>query len=359
MDVRDRRIAILIDGFRDLCHAKTAWALLRYRPSNVAALIDRQSAGRTAQDVLGAGSEIPVVARLDQAVEQYDANSLLIGTASAGGRLPERWRDIVIDAACRGLDIYAGLHTLLRDDPEIHAAAEKNDAQLFDLRHQPFDRVARGKPFPESCTRVMTIGTDCSCGKMVTAWETTECLKRRHIDARFVATGQTGILLAGTGIAVDHVRCDFLSGAAEQLVLDNSRHRVLLIEGQAGLFHPRYSAVTLGMIHGARPDAMILCHPLGRRLLRGMPDRPVPDPETIIPLYETMARLVNPAARVIAVAVSPGDSADGCLDPASVDLAQWRRPCQDLERRLGLPVCDVLLDGPDRLADTVCESLEA
>ncbi|OHB70192.1 MAG: hypothetical protein A2V70_08870, partial [Planctomycetes bacterium RBG_13_63_9] len=248
---------VLTDGHNDLHTAKTAICVIRYRPEEVVAVLDRESAGKTCGQVMGVGGEIPVVASLADAPE---ANTLLVGIAPPGGKIPAHWRRIVLEAIARKLTVISGLHDFLNDDPEFSQAAAEYGVRLIDLRDNDEHDVSSGHGLREGCLRIHTVANDCSCGKMLVAVEVSEGLRRAGVDAAFVATGQTGIMVAGSGIAIDRVISDFVSGAAEKLVLANQHHEVIVVEGQGSLFHPRYSGVTLGMLHGLMPDGLIYCY---------------------------------------------------------------------------------------------------
>jgi len=334
-----RRIVILTDGYNDPHTAKTAHCMLRYRAELVAAVLDRRTAGRTTGEVMGVGGNTPIVASLDQVPE---ADALLVGIAPPGGKIPAHWRPIVLEAIRRGLTVISGLHDSLADDGEFSQAAAARAVKLIDLRRSDHRQVAQRRGIRPECLRIHTVANDCSCGKMVTAVETTEGLKRAGIDAAFVATGQTGMLIAGGGCAVDRVIADFLSGAAEHLVLENQHHEVIVIEGQGSLFHPRYSGVTLGLLHGVMPDGLIFCYEMGRTKIAGMEQYALPPHEKAIAVYETAANLMHPC-RVIGVALNGWRFSD----------AEVADECARLEARLGLPVCDVLRHGPDKLVEAV------
>ena len=260
-----RRMIILTDGYRDPHTAKTAICVIRYRPEEVVAVLDRQGAGRTAGDWLGVGGRIPVVAALADAPE---ANALLIGIAPPGGKIPPHWRPILLEAIHRRMTVISGLHEFLADDRRVGPRPPPaRRAELVDLRRNDEHDVANRQGIRAGCLRIHTIGNDCSCGKMVAAVEVARGLVRAGVDAAFVATGQTGILVAGSGCPIDRVIADFVSGAAEKLVLANQHHEVIVVEGQGSLFHPRYSCVTLGLLHGlmpARPGPLLRDGPHGR-----------------------------------------------------------------------------------------------
>jgi len=334
-----RRLIILTEGQTDPIEAKTAVAVMRYGKDEVVALLDSTQVGKTAQQLLGVGGDIPIVARLDDAPT---ADTLLIGIAPAGGRLPSAWRATLLDAIGRGWNIVSGLHDFLSDDPELAAAAEHHGARLHDVRKNRERDVARRQGIRSNCLRIQTVGQDCSVGKMVVAVEVARALARRGHDAKFVATGQTGIMIEGDGCPVDCVVADFLNGAVEKLVLANQQHDILLIEGQGSITHPRYSPVTLGLLHGAMPQGMILCYEAGRKTISGMDSVPLVPLSRLRNLYEKTAGIMHPS-RVIGIALNGRLLSAGQMD-------EERAKIRD---ELGLPVCDVYRDGPDVLVDAV------
>ena len=336
-----RRMVIITDGYNDPHTAKTAVCLIRYRPEEVVAVLDRQSAGKTCQEVFGVGGSIPFVAALADAPA---ANTLLIGIAPPGGKIPRPWRPIILEAISRKMNIISGMHEFLRDDPEFHRAAVEYGVQLVDVRYNNERDVANRVGIREGCLRIHTVANDCSCGKMVASVEVAQGLNRAGVDAAFVATGQTGILVAGDGCPIDRVISDFVSGAAEKLVLKNQQHEAIIVEGQGSLFHPRYSCVTFGLLHGLMPDGLIACYEMGRTTVSGMEDVALPSLEKLIEFYEAAANVMHPC-RVIGVAVNGHRYSD----------AEVEAECKEVERRVGLPTCDVIRHGPDRLVEAVVQ----
>jgi len=332
-------MVIITDGHNDAHTAKTAICLLRYRPQEVVAVFDRQSAGRTCQEVFGTGGHIPIIRSL---AEAPGANTFLVGIAPPGGKIPTEWRPIILDAIARKLTIVSGLHDLLIEDVEFRQAAQRRGVELVDVRRNDEHDVAQRQGIREECLRVHTIGNDCSVGKMVTSVEVAVGLNRVGIDAAFVATGQTGILVAGSGCPVDRVISDFVSGAAENLVLANQHHDVIVVEGQGSLFHPRYSCVTLGLLHGLMPDGLILCYEMGRTAYYGMEKVALPSLEKVVEFYESAANIMHPC-RVIGVAVNGRPFGDDVV----------AAECDQVSGRLGLPACDVIRHGPTRLVEAV------
>lgn len=273
------------------------------------------------------------------------AGSIVIGVAPTGGTLPKQWLDDLEAALDAGLDVVSGLHTRLTEFPRLVGAAERRGARLIDVRHsnQSFP-VASGRK--RMGKRVLTVGTDCALGKKYTALALTRVLRGRGVAATFRATGQTGILIAGSGVAMDAVVADFLAGAAEQLSPNNAPDHWDIIEGQGALFHPAYAAVTLGLLHGSQPDAIVLCHDPERTTIEEYPDFPIPALREAIEDYLRAGRLTNRAVRCVGLSINS----------SSLTQDAWDSYRQRLERELELPVCDPLRSGIERLADSLLAS---
>lgn len=336
-----RKLIILTEGYSNPHSAKTACSILRYRPQEVVAVLDSTQAGKSPDEVLGTGQGIPFVSSLEEAP---DANTLLIGIAPPGGQIPAAWREVILSAIERGMDVISGLHDFITDDEQFSSAARDHQVQLVDVRKIDFQKIARRPGFREDCLRIHTVGHDCSVGKMVTAIEITNALKTAGHDAKFLATGQTGIMVEGDGYPVDRIIADFVSGAAEDLVLQNQHHEILVLEGQGSLVHPSYSGVTLGLLHGCQPHALILCYEVGRETITGVEHLSIPPLSKIRELNETMAGLHEPCP-VIGISMNSRLLSDSAA-------AEER---QRVEQEMGLPVCDVFRDGPDRLKDAVLD----
>ncbi|MCZ6795977.1 MAG: DUF1611 domain-containing protein [Planctomycetota bacterium] len=336
-----RKIVILTEGKSNPTDAKTATGVIRYRRSEVVAVLDSTCAGRTAQEVFGVGGSIPCVASLGD----VQADTLLIGIAPAGGRLPESWRAVIRDAMHRGMDVVSGLHFFLSDDDEFRALAETNGVKIVDLRRPPAaPDVAHNRARHTPCFRVHTVGNDCGVGKMVVALEVAEGLRKRGRRARFIATGQTGILIAGGGVAVDAVVSDFVSGAIERQVLQAQDEEFLLIEGQGSLVHPMYSGVTLSLLHGCAPQAMVLCLDPTRTEIRHC-DSALPGVDEVIEIYERMAHVIAPS-RVVGIA----------LNTSALSVAEADEEIARSQESTGLPTTDVIRHGPLPLVDAVLEA---
>lgn len=268
------------------------------------------------------------------------AKTLIIGVANRGGRFSESWLRELSAALEAGLDIANGLHTRLTDFPPLVEAAARLGRQLIDVRHPegPFE-VGDGKKRPGK--RLLTVGTDCSVGKMYTALAIERELRARGLKATFRATGQTGILIAGSGVSVDAVVADFIAGAVETLCPANADDHWDIVEGQGSLFHPSFAGVSLGLLHGAQPDVLVMCHEPTRPHMRGVPDYRLPDLAECIAANEAAARLTNPKAVCIGVSINT----------AALDEAAAGRLLQETQARLGLPCVDAVRTGVAPLVD--------
>jgi uncharacterized NAD-dependent epimerase/dehydratase family protein len=327
--------------------SKTANSAIRYIPERVVAVLDSTSRGRTAQDVLGFGGSIPVVRNIEEGFA-LGPSALLIGIAPAGGQLPAPWRPWVLAALGRGLSVWSGLHTHLGDDPEFAARAAAHGAEIHDLRRPPPHlSVANGRAREVDALVVLSVGSDCNVGKMTAQLQLVRGLNARGLRTRFVATGQTGILIEGWGTSVDAVVADFVGGAAEQLVLEGAVNAdVVLLEGQGSLIHPGYSGVTLGLLHGACPAAMILCHQSSRELIGDYSARAawvrIPPLADLVRIYEDAARPVHPS-KVVGIALNTYDLPEAGARSA---IARARH-------ETGLPVTDPVRYDPAPLVEAV------
>jgi uncharacterized NAD-dependent epimerase/dehydratase family protein len=277
------------------------------------------------------------------------ATVLLIGVAPTGGKLDPAWRPALLEAIEAGLTLEAGLHTQLADDPELTAAAERRGVQLRDLRAAPPDLTVPKGPDsrPESVRVVHSVGSDTVIGKKVVTLELDRAAREQGLRSVYVPTGQTGVAIAGWGIAVDHVISDYVAGAAERLVLEGSeRGDLLFVEGQGALFHPAYSGVTLGLLHGSAPDLLVLVHKPNATGIRNYPELPIPPLPELIAAYESVAAPVRPA-RVAAIALNTSD----------LDEDAARAAVAAAENQTGLVADDVVRFGPERVLDAVLQAL--
>lgn len=340
------RYLILADGDFDPETSKTANSVIRYQPDRVVAVLDRVTAGKTAQDVLGFGGAIPVVGSIDEALA-LKPNAVLIGIAPMGGRLPADWRMWLADALDAGCDIVSGLHTFLNDDPLLAERARANERTITDIRRPPADLpVGDGAARLTEAYRVLTVGTDCNVGKMTAQLQLVQGLKDAGLRTRFVATGQTGIMIEGWGVGVDAVVADFIAGATERITLQGAEDAdVVLIEGQGSINHPGYSGVTLGLMHGSCPDGMILCHQPSRTHIGDYRDHawlPIPPLADYVKLYEVLASAVHPS-KVIGIALNTYDLSE----------AAARAACEAATQETGLPATDPVRFGTGPLVDAV------
>lgn len=330
------RFLILADGQFDPLTSKTANSCIRYFPERIVGVFDRAKAGRTVQEVLGFGGAIPVTGDFAQGLALGGgATAVLIGIAPAGGRLPPEWRAWLRLAIERGLEIWSGLHTFIGDDPELGALAAAQGVRILDVRKPPPDLpIADGRAAEVDAFVILAVGSDCNVGKMTAQLQLRDGLVRRGVRTSFVATGQTGIFIEGWGTAVDAVVADFIAGAAEQLVLRGAEgNEVVLVEGQGSLIHPGYSGVTLGLLHGSCPDAMILCHQSSRDYIGDYHGREpwvkIPPLPELIRIYEDAAAPVHPS-KVIAV----------CLNTYDLSDRAAREVIERAARETGLPATD-------------------
>jgi len=344
--VSEKRYAVLAEGCFDE-DAKTATGIMRYAETPTVAVIDSTRAGTSAAEhVPGLESDVPVVADIDAAMA-LGPTTLLVGVAPAGGHLPASFRRSILRSIELGLDVESGLHEFLSDDAEISAAAAARAVAVRDLRKVPDDLdVPTGANLDTKAHIVLTVGSDCALGKMTVCLELDRETRRRGHASVFVPTGQTGIAIAGWGIAVDQVVSDFVAGAAEQLVVDGHARggdgAILWIEGQGSLNHPYYSGVTLGLLHGSAPHALVFVHEPGRETIDGDPRYRIPDLVELIDDQVRMARRVRPAS-VVAVALK--------TNRLSEDAA--RTAIAEVERETALVADDPVRFGAGRLLDAV------
>lgn len=336
------RIAIFADGEFGKGRSKTAEGVIRYGKNPVVAVIDRTEAGKTVEDLLGIACRAPIVASVEEAL-RYEPEALLLGTAWTGGQLPQQWRPHIIKAIESGLDVINGLHDFLSDDPEIYACAQRHQRKLLDVRRPPADLpVASGKAAAVPATTVLTVGSDCSVGKMTASLELTAEAERNGFRVKFIATGQTGIMICGEGIAIDRVIGDFMAGAAEKMVVDAGfDHDFVFVEGQGSLVHPGFSGVTLALLHGSCPQAMILCHKASKTHIGELPFA-IPPLAELVEMYEHAAAPLRPS-KVLAIA----------LNTAGMEEKAARQALSRAESETGLPADDPVRFGAGKLFQAI------
>jgi uncharacterized NAD-dependent epimerase/dehydratase family protein len=337
-----KRYLILAEGKSgDPHYGKTARGVIHYTPHAVVAMLDSTRAGETYRGV-------PIVATVNDAL-CFNPTTALVGVATQGGRFPPEWRELLRSCISKGLDVENGLHEFLADDPELSELARRHNVELRDLRRPPADlSVPTGENLQLAAQVVLTVGSDCAIGKKTVAVELDLEARRRGLASVFVPTGQTGIAIAGWGIAVDAVVADFLAGAAERLVVEGAARggELLFVEGQGSIVHPAYSGVTLGLVHGSAPHAYVLCHKANATVVEGYPDHPLPALPKIVELYERASLPLRPA-RVAAIALNTADLND---DDA-------RAAVEDVQRETGLPADDPVRFGAGPLLDAVLKHI--
>ena len=341
-----RRYAVLAPQMFADRRAKTAHGVIAYSQDETVAVIDPAHAGRRVRDVVPyLASEAPLVASLAAALA-YEPNAMLVGVAPPGGALPQSWRGEIVAALEAGLEVVSGLHQTLGDDPEFVAAAARGGATIWDVRIPPPVPLFDGSAWDVPARVALLVGSDCAVGKMTAALELTRAANERGVAARFVATGQTGIMIAGSGIAIDRVISDFASGAAERLVVDHAPGAELLfVEGQGGINHPAFAPVTLALLYGSAPDALILVHLVTRRAVEDF-GTPLLSYRALIRIYEGLCASVKPA-RVVGIA----------LNTHGLDEESAREAIALARDETGLPADDLVRFGPHAFYDAIAAAL--
>jgi uncharacterized NAD-dependent epimerase/dehydratase family protein len=336
--VSEKKYLILAEGFSDDVHyGKTLRGVMRYRRESVVAILDTQRAGDTDDGV-------PIVATVDEGV-QHGPSAALVGVVTQGGRFPGDWQELLKSCVAHGLHLENGLHVRLHDIPGLPELAREHGVELRDLREPPRDlSTATGANLDVDGTIVLTVGSDCAIGKMTATCELDLEARSRGLRSVFVPTGQTGIAIAGWGIAVDAVVSDFLAGAAERLVVEGAKRGDLLwVEGQGAILHPVYSGVTVGLIHGSAPHLYVLCHEVGRTITEGDPTQsPLPSLPELIQLHERMSLKRRPA-KVVAIS----------LNTSTVSEDQAHAAVAAAEDETGLPADDPVRFGAGKLLEAV------
>ena len=333
-----RLVILAHEQFPD--RAKTAVGVLRYADDDVVAVLDRERAGERVREHVPDVQDAPIVASME---DVPDCDALLIGIAPIGGGFDESWRLDVRTAIERGCDVIAGLHYFLGEDEEFAAIADDHGVSLRDVRRPPDDlTVAEGTAGEVDARVVLTVGTDCSSGKMTSSFELRDAARERGLDAAVVPTGQTGIMVAGWGIAIDRAIADFAAGATERIVQQAGDHDVAFVEGQGALVHPAYSGVTTSILHGSQPDSLVLCHNAGNETFGGYDDFALPSPAEYVGLYESMA-----------VPISPATVDAGMLNTADLDPDEAEAAVADYADEIDAPATDPVRYDADDVLDAL------
>ncbi|MBV9270630.1 MAG: DUF1611 domain-containing protein [Candidatus Eremiobacteraeota bacterium] len=329
-------------------NAKTAHGVIRYGTDEITAVVDPELSGKTVREAVPyLDCDAPIVSAVKDALA-YAPDALLIGTAPKGGALPPAWRSEVSDAISAGLEVVSGLHDMLGEDTDFAAEAKRSGARIWDVRQPPDIPLFNGSVYGVKQPVLLAVGNDCAVGKMTVMLELARAAKKSGVQAEFVPTGQTGIMIAGWGISVDRVISDFATGAAEQLVLEASRRGadVILVEGQGGINHPAYAPVTLSLMFGGAPDALLLVCDVKRKRIETFAT-PILGYRELIRTHEALCATVKPA-KVVAVALNTHGLSE---DEARAEIERARRES-------GLPADDVVRNGPGSLWDAVVPQLQ-
>ena len=331
-----RNLALLTEGF-EIFRNKTTMGLLRYCPEDVTCVIDSEHAGKDLYELTGLGKGIPIVASVADAVP-YNPEYVVIGVTTPGGYLPDNIRSHVYKAIRSQIGVISGLHEELATDPNIASLACRHAVDLVDLRGIPEEEtfIASGRALETKALRVLTVGTDCNLGKMTTSIQLEMFMRNvQRIRARFVATGQNGMLIKGRGVCVDRVVSDFAAGAVERLMLrEDVDMDLLIVEGQGSILSPPYSGVALSLLHGCLPDAMILCHRAGRHYHRNS-EVPIPPIQEYVEFYNNMLKPLHKDGRVVAISLNTQGMSD----------EEAKEHIDSVYEQTGLPVADVVRHG--------------
>jgi uncharacterized NAD-dependent epimerase/dehydratase family protein len=342
-NLQPRRVLHYAENAFSLRSSKMTTGVLRYGVHESVAVVDSTKVGRTADDVIGFGGPVPVVESIEAAMK-FKPEILLLGTTPVGGRLNAELRAACLKAIDLGMDVWAGMHDFLINDPEVSAAAKKAGRELRDLRRPAPDLpVGKGRCRHAKSYISLMVGSDCAIGKMTVALEVVRAAEKKGINAEFVATGQVGIAIAGWGSPIDAIPGDFMAGAVERDVLSVDGADMILVEGQGSLLHPGYSSVTLALLHGSCPHSLILNHQVTRTEISNMETSiPLPPLDAIAAQYLELARFIRPTELV---AVS--------FNTVGVDEATARKAIADAEDLLGVPGTDPVRFGADKLVDAL------
>ena len=340
-----KRYAALVEGRFDFLYAKTANALLRYRPEEVVCCIDSENAGKTTNEVIKLGGDTPVVGSFEEAMD-FNPDTLVVGVATQGGFLPDNMRQCVRESIESGINVICGLHAFLSEDEEFAPLADKHGVSITDLRKPPSPL-----PFSEGTWRtrkthtLLTVGDDCDTGKMTAAWELKRQLEEKGKKVAFVGTGQTGILLGGFGVAVDAIVSDFEAGSIEaEIDRVGDDVDLIVVEGQGSISHMAYSGVTLGLLHGTMPDMLLMCHEPARDI--DTFEHPMADFKEVMDIYVRLVQIFKPCEVMGLSLITHTESED-----------QAKTTIQNYSDKYGIPAVDLVRFGGDQVIDGLLSKL--
>ena len=364
-------ISILCEGFTGTRHAKTATGVVKYGNWQVKSIIDSKNVGKSFLELSKINtrsnsshdsssnkvlSDIPIVKDLEDALQISKINALLIGIAPVGGQIPETWIQIIKEAISKKIHIISGLHEFLNEIPELASLAKENKILLWDVRNpdlyssSAMQSVAKQKARPEKLKVITMVGSDCNVGKMCTALEIVQEIKKQKKNAEFLATGQTGIMISGSGVPLDRVIGDFMAGSIENelhKIIQEKDPEFIIVEGQGSLLHPGYSGVTLSLIHGSTPEYLVLCLKAGLEYIQGGYQVQIPSTTELIKIYETAAAWIQASrpAKVMGISVNTSE-----LDEVSA-----YELIKSIEAETQLPVTDPIRFGTKNICKKILE----
>ncbi len=343
-------LLILAEGCFGMPESKMAIGVIRYGKWPISAVLDSQLAGKTVNQVVKSPCEAPIVSSITEAMAcSPKPKAVLVGTAPIGGGLSEAFRQPLEEAVRAGLHIISGLHVFLNRIPSLKALADEHGVKLWDVRDvEDVNIVARQLPRPPGTKVITMVGTDCSVGKMSAGLELYQTMQQQGLNTGFVATGQTGIMITGSGVPLDRVIGDFMAGYIEReidMTLKASSPEWIIVEGQGSLLHPAYSGVTMSLLHGSAPDAMILCHNPIQKTIKHYPLVPLPDLKTFVRIYEDAAAWIKPA-KILGVALNTSAFSD---EEAQAFIREY-------EVETGLPVTDPVRYGAEKLVQALTQA---
>ncbi len=342
---RMRKIVHLVEGSANPRSAKTSRGVLMYSPHESMGLIDSTNVGKTAHQLFGCGGDIPTFSSIgDFHRHGIEPDTMVVGVTPVGGRLPESMRRHVLEALEAGIDVWSGMHLFLSDDHEFRVAAEQGEASIWDVRKPPEDLpVGQGHMVESKSYSLLMVGTDCALGKMTAGLEVQRAAQKSGMTAEFVATGQTGMMITGWGHPIDAIPGDFMTGCVEKDCLKvDGRCDLIVVEGQGSLIHPGYSAVTYGLLHGAMPDGMIMCHQPTRTRISNREHVKIPKMSVLAELYlHTQLHL------------KPSKFVGVCLNTYGMDEQDALDAVKAAEDDMQVPATDPCRFGCERLIESV------